>query len=110
MSGPRCGPAVPREASRGAGSRSRASSAIRSTTPLRRRSGLLMSIDEIALGEGSLVVGALAVVRPLPGCGSSNPNEREFLESAPPGKPPENPDEKVSQRRSRTQNSKQAGR
>jgi hypothetical protein len=36
------------------------------------------------------------------GCGSGNPNETEFLNSAPPGKPPENPDETVSQRRQRT--------
>jgi hypothetical protein len=38
----------------------------------------------------------------LASCGSSNPNEAEFLNSAPPGKPPENPNETVSQRRSRT--------
>jgi hypothetical protein len=36
------------------------------------------------------------------GCGSGNPNETEFLNSAPPGTPPENPDETVSQRRERT--------
>ena len=36
------------------------------------------------------------------GCGSGNPNETEFLNSAPPGKPPENPNETVSQRRART--------
>jgi hypothetical protein len=50
-----------------------------------------------------LFVGALAFAPPLTGCGSSNPNEREFLNSAPPGKPPDNPNETVSERRSRTQ-------
>lgn len=34
------------------------------------------------------------------GCGADD-NEREFLQSAPPGKPSEFPDEKVSQRRER---------
>lgn len=36
----------------------------------------------------------------LAGCGSGNPNEAEF--PAPPGKPPDDPNETVSQRRSRT--------
>jgi hypothetical protein len=35
------------------------------------------------------------------GC-STNQNEAEFLKSAPPGKPPENPNEGVAERRSRT--------
>ena len=34
------------------------------------------------------------------GCGADS-NEKEFLESAPPGKPSEFPDEKVSERRQR---------
>jgi hypothetical protein len=36
------------------------------------------------------------------GCGSGNPNEKEFLDSAPPGKPSEFPDETVAQRKERT--------
>ncbi len=36
------------------------------------------------------------------GCEPANQNEKEFLATAPPGKPPENPDEKVSERRART--------
>jgi hypothetical protein len=37
----------------------------------------------------------------LPGCGG-NPNEREFLNSAPPGEPSPFPNESVAQRKSRT--------
>jgi hypothetical protein len=41
----------------------------------------------------------------LTGCGGSNPNEREYLQSAPPGKPPDDPDDqKVAHRRERTRN------
>jgi hypothetical protein len=47
-----------------------------------------------------LVIGAPLAIT---GCGSSNTNEQEFLNSAPPGKPPENPNESFSERRSRTQ-------
>jgi hypothetical protein len=36
------------------------------------------------------------------GCGSSNPNETEFLNSAPPGKPSEFPNETFAQRKERT--------
>jgi hypothetical protein len=36
------------------------------------------------------------------GCGSGNQNEAEFLASAPPGKPPDNPNETVAQRKERT--------
>jgi hypothetical protein len=35
------------------------------------------------------------------GCGSSNPNEAEFLREAPPGKPPENPNESFKERKER---------
>jgi hypothetical protein len=38
----------------------------------------------------------------LAGCGNSNPNEREFLQNAPPGKPSEFPNESVAQRKART--------
>jgi hypothetical protein len=47
-----------------------------------------------------LAAGGLA----LAGCGG-NPNEREYLQTAPPGKPPDDPeDQKVSHRRERTRN------
>ena len=40
----------------------------------------------------------------LSGCGG-NPNEREYQASAPPGKPPDDPeDQKVAHRRERTRN------
>jgi hypothetical protein len=38
----------------------------------------------------------------LAGCGGSNPNEREFLQNAPPGKPSEFPNESVAERKART--------
>jgi hypothetical protein len=38
----------------------------------------------------------------LAGCGNSNPNEREFLQNAPPGKPSEFPNESVAERKART--------
>ncbi len=38
----------------------------------------------------------------LSGCGSGNPNEREYSEHAPPGLPSENPNESVAQRKART--------
>ncbi len=44
----------------------------------------------------------LAALAGLFGCEPANQNEKEFLSTAPPGKPPENPDEKVSERRART--------
>lgn len=41
----------------------------------------------------------------LAGCGSGNSNEREYAQHAPPGKPPDDPnDQKVSYRRERTRN------
>ncbi len=44
-----------------------------------------------------------AGVMGLAGCGSGNPNETEFLRTAPPGKPPDDPeDQKVAHRRERT--------
>ena len=38
----------------------------------------------------------------LSGCGNSNPNEREFLQNAPPGQPSEFPGESVAERKART--------
>ncbi len=47
-----------------------------------------------------LVAGVLG----LTGCGG-NPNEREFLDKAPPGKPSDDPEDKnVAHRRGRTRN------
>ncbi len=52
-----------------------------------------------------LLVFSLGFALGLPGCGSGNPNEREFLATAPPGKPSDDPeDSKVSHRRERTRN------
>jgi hypothetical protein len=50
-----------------------------------------------------LLAWSLGLMLGLTGCGSGNPNEREFLSSAPPGQPPDDPnDQKVSYRRERT--------
>jgi hypothetical protein len=49
-----------------------------------------------------LLAGSLGLTLGLPGCGSSNPNEREYSEHAPPGVPSENPNESVAQRKART--------
>ena len=51
-----------------------------------------------------LLVGGLILPWGGSGCGFGNPNEREFLQSAPPGQPSENPNESYSDRRARTRN------
>jgi len=51
---------------------------------------------------GYLIFLSCALPMAAGGCGSSNPNEKEFLESAPPGKPSEFPNESFSERRQRT--------
>jgi hypothetical protein len=57
----------------------------------------------IRYGLASLLVAAGGLA--LAGCGSGNPNEREYLQTAPPGKPPDDPeDQKVAHRRERTRN------
>ena len=48
-----------------------------------------------------LLVGSLGLMWALAGCGSGNPNEREFFQHAPPGVPAENPNESVAQRKAR---------
>jgi hypothetical protein len=59
--------------------------------PRSRLAGLLFLVCVLGLPLG------------LSGCGNSNPNEREFLATAPPGKPPDDPeDQKVAHRRERT--------
>ncbi len=46
-----------------------------------------------------------SVIGSAPGCGADNPNEREMMKDAPPGKKSEDPEDlKVSHRRERTQN------
>jgi hypothetical protein len=48
-----------------------------------------------------VAVGILAAT----GCGGGNPNEREYFQDAPPGKPSDDPnDQKVAYRRERTRN------
>lgn len=61
-----------------------------------------MSISRSSRAKTLVVLGSLILAGNVAGCNSSNPNEQEFLRSAPPGKPTENPDESYSQRRSRT--------
>jgi hypothetical protein len=57
-----------------------------------KRYGLVFPVGLI------LAAGGLGVS----GCGGSNPNEREFLQTAPPGKPSEIPNESVADRKART--------
>ncbi|HKI19167.1 MAG TPA: hypothetical protein VKA15_14870 [Isosphaeraceae bacterium] len=47
-----------------------------------------------------LLAWAMSLSIALAGCGASNPNEREFLNTAPPGEQAK--DEQVSDRRART--------
>ncbi|MGP0067412.1 MAG: hypothetical protein ACLQGP_27930 [Isosphaeraceae bacterium] len=61
-----------------------------------------MSILKSPRAKILLLLASLILPSNLVGCGSGNTNEKEFLSSAPPGKPPENPDETVSERRART--------
>jgi hypothetical protein len=52
---------------------------------------------------GLLLIGGLGVTIGVAGCGSGNPNEREYMATAPPGQPPDDPDDqKVAHRRERT--------
>ena len=57
-------------------------------------------------GAGLLpLIFSLGLVLSLSGCGSGNPNESEYAQHAPPGKPSDDPeDQKVSHRRERTRN------
>ena len=48
------------------------------------------------------LAGSMVLTAGLAGCEPGNPNAAEYFEHTPPGKPPENPNETVSQRRSRT--------
>lgn len=46
-----------------------------------------------------------SVLGSAPGCSPDNPNEREMMKDAPPGKKSDDPEDlKVSHRRERTQN------
>jgi hypothetical protein len=44
---------------------------------------------------------SLVLVSTVGGCGSGNPNEDEFLQNAPRGTPPENPNETFRERKER---------
>ncbi len=48
------------------------------------------------------LAGCMMLTAGLAGCEPGNPNAAEYYKHTPPGKPPENPNETVSQRRSRT--------
>jgi hypothetical protein len=49
----------------------------------------------------TLLVGTLGLTWALAGCGSGNPNEREYFEHTPPGVPSDHPGESVAQRKAR---------
>jgi hypothetical protein len=61
-----------------------------------------MSILRSHWARAHLLVGTMVLAASLAGCEPGNPNEAEYLEHTPPGKPPENPDETASERRART--------
>jgi hypothetical protein len=63
-----------------------------------------MSILKSPRAKALLLTGSLILTSNLVGCGSGNPNEKEYFAHTPPGKPPENPDESNSARRARTRN------
>ena len=46
----------------------------------------------------------MALATNIAGCGSGNPNEKEYFAHTPPGVPPENPNETNAERRARTRN------
>jgi len=48
-----------------------------------------------------LLVGGLGLTLALAGCGSGNPNEREYFEHTPPGVPSDHPGESVAERKAR---------
>src|SRR5262249_41554846 len=50
----------------------------------------------------SLVFSGICIAALAPGCGSQSDNEREFLRTAKPGVPAEDPNEKGAQRKMRT--------
>jgi hypothetical protein len=50
-----------------------------------------------------LLAGSMVLTASLAGCEPGNPNADEYYKHTPPGKPPENPNESNSARRSRTQ-------
>jgi len=64
--------------------------------------GTLMSTTKSGLLGIYLLTLSLGLTLCVPGCGSGNPNEREFLNNAPPGTPSEFPNESVAQRKART--------
>ena len=63
-----------------------------------------MSILKSPRAKTLLLTGSLILTSNLVGCGSGNPNEKEYFAHTPPGKPPENPNESNSERRARTRN------
>ena len=63
-----------------------------------------MSILKSPRPRALLLFGSLILTSNLVGCGSGNPNEKEYFAHTPPGKPPENPNESNSERRARTRN------
>jgi hypothetical protein len=63
-----------------------------------------MSILKSPRAKTLLLFGSLILTSNLVGCGSGNPNEKEYFAHTPPGKPPENPNESNSERRARTRN------
>jgi hypothetical protein len=68
-----------------------------------------MSILRSRPATSLLILGGLIQAASAPGCGG-NSNEKEFLNTAPPGKQTGDPNESYSQRRERTKNaSKKAG-
>ena len=48
------------------------------------------------------LIAGMTLATNLVGCGSGNPNEREFFEHAPPGLPTDHPNETYAERRERT--------
>jgi hypothetical protein len=61
-----------------------------------------MSTPKSRLSAGLPLIWGLGLAFALSGCGSGNPNEREYSEHAPPGVPSEFPNESVAQRKART--------
>lgn len=61
-----------------------------------------MSMNRTRRLRALCLAGSMVLTASLAGCEPGNPNAAEYYEHTPPGKPPENPNESNSQRRSRT--------
>ena len=70
-----------------------------------------MSMNRTRRLRALCLAGSMVLTASLAGCEPGNPNAAEYYEHTPPGKPPENPNESNSQRRSRhAESRRQTGR